>query len=344
MKKLALLVLVSMTLAGCGSLTSYAAKVNGRRITQNELDRELNAIRGNKAYLEQVESSFSQQTGERALGAGQGTFNTVFVAQVLERRIAFELVSQEVKRRKLEVTRKDLDEARSELVGAIEDEKVLEAFPRGYREELLRLTAEVAVLERALADPNVDDAEVKDYYEKNQASFQTNCVRHILGPDREAATRIKARVDAGEDFAAVARAESKDRQGPGGGSAAKGGDLGCAAKGSLIAPFEAALDKLQPGQVSDLVQTELGFHVVKLESRKTRSLEEATGEIRQRLQQEGQNALRNWISDAFSKAEVTVNPRYGEFVRSGDDFGIKAPKEIREQTPGPESHSPAPQP
>ena len=68
-----LLLAAGLFLAGCGSLTSYAAKVNGQRITQNELDRELNAILGNKAYLEQVDQGFAQQTGERAIGTGRSS-------------------------------------------------------------------------------------------------------------------------------------------------------------------------------------------------------------------------------------------------------------------------------
>ena len=323
----ALLLAAGLTLAGCGSLTSYAAKVNGQRITQNELDRELNAILGNKAYLEQVDEGFSQQTGERAVGTGKGTLNTVFVARVLERRIAYELIRQELDRRKLTVTPNDVEEARKELAESLQDEKILQAFPEGYREELLESNARVAVLQRFLERGSGDEAAVKDFYEKNQAAFRINCVRHILVPDRDLAARIKGRIAGGEDFAAIARAESKDNQGPDGGSAAKGGDLGCSPSGSFVAPFEAAASSLQPGQVGDPVQTEFGFHVIQLVERKTRSLEEATPDIRRQLQPGKADALSTFIDEAFAKAKITVNPRYGEFVKSGPEPGVKPPKE-----------------
>ncbi len=347
MKKLLLLLaLVAVpTLAGCGSLTAYAAKVNGERITRNELDRELNAILGNKAYLEQVDQGIAEETGGAgALGPGEDTFNTVFVARVLERRIAFEIVNQEFERRNLELTEKDLEAARKELIDSIEDEKIFEAFPQGYRDELLRFSAQAAVLERALSGGGkVDDAAVRNFYESNRASFQTNCVRHILVPDRGLAATIKDRISKGEDFAAIARAESKDNQGPGGGSAARGGDLGCVPKGSLVPPFEAALDTLQPGQVSDPVQTQFGFHVIQLVDRKQRSFEEAAPAIRQQLQQESPNALRNFMAESLAKAEITVNPRYGKFVRNGTDFGIQAPSELTTTTtPVPQAPSPQP--
>ena len=331
-----LLLAAGLFLAGCGSLTSYAAKVNGQRITQNELDRELNAILGNKAYLEQVDQGFAQQTGERAIGTGKGTLNTVFVARVLERRIAYELIRQELNRRKLTVTPNDVEQARKELVESLEDEKILEAFPKGYRDELLRSNAQVAVLQRFLERGRGDEAAVKDFYDKNRAAFQLNCVRHILVPDRALALRIKQRIAAGEDFAAIARAESKDNQGPDGGSAAKGGDLGCPPSGSLVAAFEAAANSLQPGQVSDPVQTEFGFHVIQLVERKTRSLEEATPDIRRQLHPETADALRTFVDESFAKAEITVNPRYGEFVKSGAETGIKPPKETTPSTPTPD--------
>ena len=335
-----LLVAAGMALSACGSLTSYAAKVNGQRIAQNELDRELNAILGNQAYLAQVDQGFAEQTGQRAVGTGKDTLNSVFVARLLERRIAFELIRQEVDRRKLAVTDQDKEEARKELVESVEDEKVLDAFPESYREELVESNAQVVVLQRFFDRAGGADAAVKDFYEKNRAAFQVNCVRHILVGDRALAASIKQRIAAGEDFAAIARAESRDNQGPDGGSAAKGGDLGCTPSGSFVAPFEAAANSLPPGQVSDPVQTQFGFHLIQVVERRARSLEEATPDIRRQLQPETSDPLRTFIDESFAKADIKVNPRYGEFVKSGPESGIKPPKET---SPDPLSPGTSPQ-
>lgn len=98
--------------------------------------------------------------------------------------------------------------------------------------------------------------------------------RHILvkvdpdaTPDRKAAARRKAdrllmRVKAGEDFAQVAR-DSSDCP-----SAPKGGDLPEFGRGEMVAPFEAAAFQLQPGQISDVVETQFGYHIIKCEERK----------------------------------------------------------------------------
>lgn len=73
---------------------------------------------------------------------------------------------------------------------------------------------------------------------------------------RAQAEALLARLQAGEDFAALARAESEDS------SAERGGDIGSPGRGRLALPFERALWALQPGQRSDVVETEFGFHLV----------------------------------------------------------------------------------
>lgn len=98
--------------------------------------------------------------------------------------------------------------------------------------------------------------------------------RHILvkvdqnaTPEQKAAARRKAerllqRVKSGEDFAQVAR-DSSDCP-----SAPKGGDLPEFGRGEMVPPFEAAVFQLQPGQVSDVVETQFGYHIIKCEERK----------------------------------------------------------------------------
>ena len=325
-----LLVLVaaaSALLVGCGELTGYAAKVNGERISQAELERELDAILGNERYIEQVDQGFAQR-GQRALGEGKGTLDSVFVARVLSRRIQFELIHQELERRKIRITPAELRAARSDLVRSFGDEKLFLAFPRHYRDELVRISAEVTALQRALSDVKVDEAAVRGFYEGNPQLFAESCVRHILVDSQEKAAEVRRRITAGEDFAAVARAESKDNQGPGGGSAARGGDLGCVTKGSFIPEFETAMDALQPGQVSDPVQSQFGFHIIQVMERRTKSLQEATPEILERLQQQSPDVVRTFVLDAIAKAKVVVNPRYGSFVK-GATPGVVSPKELR---------------
>lgn len=321
-----LLLAATALLAGCSSFRSYAAEVNGERISQDELRTELKAILDNDDYLEQVDEQFSGDTQgqERAIGEGKGTFNSVFVAAVLNRRIGFELIHQELERRKLKVSGEQLRQTRQTLEERL-TKKVFGAFPKSYQSDLVRVFTEQLVLEQALGTSSVDDAAVKRFYDANPEAFAQTCVRHILVGSEAEAAGVKSRLDAGGDFAAIAKAESTDNQVPQG-SAQQGGDLGCVPKGSLVPEFETAMDGLQPGQVSGPVQTTFGFHIIQVTERKTVSLEEATPRIRQNLQSQAPNPLGAFVQQAMAKAKIVVNPRYGKFVKSGPEPGVKAPK------------------
>lgn len=340
-----LLVAVAFIASACGPVSTYAAEVNGERISQGDLRRELNAILDNTRYLDRVDQNFSGSTGgeEGVRGEGMRTFNTVFVAAVLDRRIGFALIHQEVVRRGLEVS---ADVARSTRVDLEENygKDIFRAFPKAYRDELVQVFAEQTVLQEALGAGVVDDEDIAAAYEQNRAAFDQTCVRHILVADEPTAASVKARIDGGEDFAAIARASSTDNQGAGGGSAAKGGDLGCVGPGAFVPGFEEAMDALQPGQVSGPVQTDFGFHIISVTERKTLTLEEATPEIRANLEQQVPDPLQAFVTGALAKATIKVNPRYGTFQKSPTP-GVVAPKLLDAPTTSvPELPLPAPAP
>jgi len=195
--------------------------------------------------------------------------------------------------------------------------------------------AQVFALQDKLGPPKVRPADVAAFYEKNRAVFDRTCVRHILigaeDPDAAAkAAAIKARISAGEDFATIAKAESADRgQGGEGGSAAQGGALGCVPAGGLVPEFQKAMDALQPGQVSDPVKTQFGFHLIEVTARQSLTLEEATPEISQRLQSQAASPVAAFVDRAVRKAKIEVNPRYGTFVKTGQNPGVRPPKQPR---------------
>ena len=76
--------------------------------------------------------------------------------------------------------------------------------------------------------------------------------------------QIRSRIINGEDFATMAKAYSEDTS-----SATKGGDLGWTKPGTMVPPFEEAMDKLQPGEISEVVQTSFGFHIIEVLGRRT---------------------------------------------------------------------------
>jgi peptidyl-prolyl cis-trans isomerase C len=84
--------------------------------------------------------------------------------------------------------------------------------------------------------------------------------RHILVATKEEAHEVIELIGGGDDFGEVAKAKSKDQ-----GSGAQGGDLGYFARGQMVKPFEDAAFALKPGDVSEPVETQFGWHVIKIE-------------------------------------------------------------------------------
>jgi len=139
-------------------------------------------------------------------------------------------------------------------------------------------------------------ARVKDFYDGHPDRFnapEKARARHILlrvprdatedqvSAARERAAKLRQRVLAGEDFATVAGEASEDP-----GSKENGGDLGFFQRGQMVKPFEDIAFGMEPGAVSDVVKTDFGFHVIKLEEKKpaeSRSFEETKREIAKEL-------------------------------------------------------------
>ncbi|MCC5977314.1 MAG: peptidylprolyl isomerase [Salinarimonas sp.] len=115
-------------------------------------------------------------------------------------------------------------------------------------------------------DDAVTDEAARELFETTTAGVEPEDevrARHILVEEEEEAIAVIARLEAGEEFADVAREVSQDP-----GSARNGGDLGFFAAGRMVAPFSEAAFALEPGEVSDPVETQFGWHVIKVEERR----------------------------------------------------------------------------
>ena len=251
-KKIALLVLGAFLvtgLAGCGSKVpdGTAATVNGVAISQEELDVNYNQ------FLQLYEYYGIDTTAEDVRLEARNS--------MLDTMITQELLVQEAENRGLSVTDEEVEEQLAALT---------ESYYGGSTEEM-----EAAVAEAGMT---------LDYYKETQreelllTKLQTDLVnnpevvdvikaRHILVTSEEEATDIIAKLDAGEDFAALAQEYSLD------GSAADGGDLGYfAANGvttsRMVDEFTEGCLALEIGQYSpEPVQSQFGYHIILLEDK-----------------------------------------------------------------------------
>lgn len=133
-----------------------------------------------------------------------------------------------------------------------------------YRERALR----DAYFDKYVMD-EVSEETAKALYDQQVgavAAQEEIRARHILLETRENADDVIERINRGEDFEELAKTESKGPSGP------QGGDLGYFVKGQMVGPFEEAAFALQPGDVSEPVETQFGWHVIKLEDRRERSV------------------------------------------------------------------------
>lgn len=317
----ALVAVLGATGVACKSATPYAAKVNGVVLSKSGLEDEIDAMRGNEKYWEALRANNVPVDGP---GGNTATTSSQFVARILTRRIYFELVRQEIERRKLKVTKADLDLAREQLVSQIGDQEVVDAFPKSYVAEIERTTADVYVLQQALADTS--DANLRRYYNDHIEQFESVCAAHILVETKAQADTIvkdlaKAR-DKKAAFADTAKKKSTDT-----GSGANGGDLGCAPPTTYVAEFKEAVRTQKLGVIGQPVKTNFGYHVIRVDSRAAaKPFSEVKEEVRSTLTDSEQGAFTQWLTEVSTKADIEVNPRYGTFDTSGQAPEVVPPK------------------
>jgi hypothetical protein len=226
------------------------------------------------AQFEQLTESLPEQSRAMVRGAGRKQYGDYLVRLLV--------LAQEGKRRKL-------DQA------------------PGYS---LQTTIQMATvlagmtMQQITKEMKVEDADLRKYYADHKAEFEQVSARHILirmqsspvpvkpgqkdlTPEEALAKAqdIEKRIKAGEDFAKLATAESDDA-----GSAPKGGDLGFFRHGQMVPSFDEAAFKLAPGQVSEHVRSQFGYHIIKVEAVKT--FDDVKADLEKRVQAEqGQKAM-----------------------------------------------------
>lgn len=173
------------------------------------------------------------------------------------------------------------------------------------------------------------DADLRSYFEQNAAEFRTERAihaRHILfrlaegaAPEeekkiQERAQFILGKAKAGTDFAALAREFSQDTSGP------AGGDLGWFSAGQMVPAFEQAAFALSKGQVSDLVRTQFGFHIIKVEETRdagTPAFEQARAEVARKF---AAAAARTAVASRVEQLNDALDS--GEFEEVTTKFGL----------------------
>ena len=153
----------------------------------------------------------------------------------------------------------------------------------------------------------ISSSEIEEYYNNNKNEFITPeqvRARHILVGSADEADEILKQLNNGADFIELAKEKSTCP------SASEGGDLGYFSKGDMIAEFEDAAFALDVGEISPVVKTEFGYHIIKLLDKKPETLielEDAMQDIEEKLKLEKQNtAFDDYLNMLREKADIKI--------------------------------------
>lgn len=288
-----------------------AAIVNGERILMSAVDSKIQAaVRWNPGLGSDIESLRKMRK------------------DILNDLINEELVIQEGRKAGLKPY---------EIEISTELEKIKQRFPSedSFQKKLKqdKLTEEKLnkIIERALIGKKVIDIKIEPtakpvtdedivaFYEENKKQFAKQeevKASHILikvEPTAEEQEKADARSElqavldkakAGADFAELAKEYSQGPSGPG------GGDLGYFGRGSMVKPFEDAAFSLEKGQISDIVETRFGYHIIMVVDKKPEDflkLEDVSEDIRKNLHTRAvDTALQKWLEPVRKEAAIKI--------------------------------------
>jgi len=316
----ALLIAVIMALspgvtAAAETVDRIVAVVNGDIIVLSEL-RQVS-----RNYIDRMSEQFKVAGGDEQLREAE--------RRILDQLIEEKLVNQEADRLAITFSEREVDLAVKEMqnrnrmndaqFAAVLAEEGL-TMPK-YREQLTSQMKKARVIDQEIKSRiQVSREEVDAYYEKHADDFNAEPevriqqIRLLIPPGSGAgevsriqaqAESILAKIKAGEDFTALVGLYSQDP------TAAAGGDMGIFKRGELLPAIDEFAFSMKPGEVSPVIRTEGGFHIVKVLGKREPSAlseEERRAEVKDVLfSQKAEEDFKVWIAKLRKKAYIEVN-------------------------------------
>ena len=297
-------------LAVPAELPDVLARVNGDVISKPEFERAIQTIE------------------TRAGSPIPADRRDQIVRGLLDQMVGIKLLRQEAAARKVVVPDADVEARIAEIKKQFPSEEVFSQMLEARKMTIAALRADQRddlAINRLLSDALKDKVaatpeQIDTFYQENQERFkQPEQVKasHILisvpqGADAAATAASRAKADdilkqvkAGKDFAALAKEHSQDP-----GSAVNGGDLGYFRQGQMVVPFNEVAFKLATGAVCDLVETQFGFHIIKVVDKKpeqTAPLDDVRSQLKQYLEtQNRQRETTAFVAGLRAKGKIEI--------------------------------------
>lgn len=305
-------------LSGCGDSTDYAAKVNGQVISAKTIMDELHTITSNPRYVTLLDSQLKAQGGLGIQPAGENTVNARYTAQLVFNRMLVELIDQAAAKGNIVPTPQQTQAAEQSVQADLGDLGLYGSLPSSYRTYLIDRQAKLPAITASRDTPQGERA----YYESHQADFTTYCVSHILVDSQAEATQLRKQiVEDNGDFAALAKQFSQDNRSTDS-SASNGGALGCFPRPELdqfIEVFKNAALALPANEVSQPVQSQFGYHLIKVTSKTIEPFDKVQSQISDQLSDPS-----TFLTEQLDAATVKVNPRFGVYHKGNPSQGSAA--------------------
>jgi len=285
------------------------AAVNGEAITQEELDMELSMAQQQFAGMDKLDDEQLAKIKE----------------DLLESLISRKALYQESQKKGIEVDNATIDERLANMKEQFPKEDEFKAMLEkmhftedSLKTQLRKGMAIQKLMEReVVSNLKISDKDTKDYYDEHMDLFkQPEKIQasHILvkvkqGSDESVKAealkkiqKIQKELKAGGDFAELAKKYSDCP------SSANGGDLGYFGRGQMVKPFEDAAFSLKPGEVSDITETDFGYHLIKAGDKKTEVITDYK-DVKEKLaqylkQMKTKEEVKKYIESLKEKAKI----------------------------------------
>lgn len=293
---LALTILTMIFAVSCKKADENAvATVNGKSISEKEFTENY------KVY----ERMYKQQLGEEALKKTDKdgvSFKDKLKENILEKLIVDELINQEIDNKKIAITDEELNNLYEQTIKNMGGQEQYEEFLKqqnitdDFIKDSNKKDYKQQKLEEAFyKDNKVTEEEIKDFYDANKERLIKYSLSQIMADNEEDAKKLYDKLEAGEDFAELAKNESSDTY-----SAANGGNMGEVQASTMPKEFLNAVSTTEIGSYSKVFKSDMGYHIVKVDDKKDQ-LEDLRTEIEQTLKSQ---KFIEYMKDLRANADV----------------------------------------
>ncbi|MBS4191994.1 peptidylprolyl isomerase [Bacillus sp. FJAT-49705] len=273
----ALMIMIALVITLIVFPNKNVASVNGEKITKDELYDQLVSQNG---------------------------------PEMLDKLIMDEIIKQEAKKEKIDISQKEIDKEMEKYAEQFGGEEAFKEILKsnGVEYSQFEKDMEIFLATKKLLEPRIKitDDEMKTYFEENKASFaQEEQVQasHILVKDEKTANEVIKKINAGEDFAKLAKEYSTDAS-----NSESGGELGYFGRGDMVEEFSNAAFSLPVGKISDPVKTEYGYHVIKVTDKKEAkeaNYEESKEEVKAAIfETKISSEYSTWLDEKHKEYEI----------------------------------------